>query len=316
MRETSGGRPLWVTEAGTHVPWEGDEQEPSWESQQRQGRFVLQCLAASVAQRSAATFYFLLPHYVEGKTQFGMTHKDLTPRPSYVALAAAGRLLAGAKPLGRFAAEGQPSLRAYVFRAKPDGKERIVVVAWSQQGQAAAPSAPDVKPVAAFDFLGRSIAAPDQLGIDPVYLVYEPGTESRLVSVPAPAAPKWKEGKPCPVVIQALIPAAKIRLSASAYVVPAAEGLEVPVYVYNFSDRAVTTKIESTAGAPLEIAGTSGAMTIQPLDRAAASFRVSIGKGAVPAESIPVRFQADCGALGRSVTVLRCVVAGEERSAK
>ena len=51
-----------------------------------------------------AAFYFMLPHYVEGQTQFGLIHPDLTPRPAYVALAAVGRLLADAKPLGKLKA--------------------------------------------------------------------------------------------------------------------------------------------------------------------------------------------------------------------
>ena len=57
--------------------------------------------ALAIHEGAQAVFYFMLPHYVEGQTQFGVLRPDLTPRPAFVALAAAGRLLADAKPLGQ-----------------------------------------------------------------------------------------------------------------------------------------------------------------------------------------------------------------------
>jgi hypothetical protein len=46
-------------------------------------------------------FHFILGHYHEPNgVQFGLLRRDLTPRPAYVALAAVGRLLAGARTLG------------------------------------------------------------------------------------------------------------------------------------------------------------------------------------------------------------------------
>ena len=73
MRPASGGKPLWISEAGTHIAWEGDEaaQEPTFAEQQRQARFVTQCFAASIHEGASETFYFMLPHYTEGRTQFG-----------------------------------------------------------------------------------------------------------------------------------------------------------------------------------------------------------------------------------------------------
>ena len=71
----------------------------------------------------AAAIYFVLPHYVEGATQFGVLHPDLTPRPAYVALAAVGRLLADARPLGRIKSK-DAGVFGYLFRARPDGPAR------------------------------------------------------------------------------------------------------------------------------------------------------------------------------------------------
>ena len=78
-----------------------------------------------VARRRAAAFYFILPHYVEQQTQFGLIRSDLTPRPAYVALAAVGRFLADARPLGRLQAEQTGPFMPISIPRRPDGAETI-----------------------------------------------------------------------------------------------------------------------------------------------------------------------------------------------
>jgi len=58
---------------------------------------------------------------------------DMTPRPAYVALAAVGRLLAEAKCLGRWAVPDSDDAYVIAFRARPDGLERDVLVAWAEK---------------------------------------------------------------------------------------------------------------------------------------------------------------------------------------
>ena len=103
FRAVSAGRPLWVTECSVTVKWQGDSksQEPTEEDQRVQSERVAMIYASAIHEGAQAVFYFMLPHYVEGQTQFGVLRPDLTPRPAYVALAAAGRLLADARPLGQ-----------------------------------------------------------------------------------------------------------------------------------------------------------------------------------------------------------------------
>ena len=122
FRAITAGRPMWLTECGLPVPWSGDKnlQEPTAANLRVQAERVVKIYALSIHEGSAATFYFVLPHYVEGQLQFGLLHKDLTPRPGYLALAAVGRLLADAHPLGTLRS-GDPKLHTFAFRAKPDG---------------------------------------------------------------------------------------------------------------------------------------------------------------------------------------------------
>ena len=83
FRAVSGGRPMWTTECSVHVRWSGDEKlkELSEEDLRLQSERVTKTYALALHQGSKAVFYFMLPHYSEGKVQFGVLRPDLTPRP-------------------------------------------------------------------------------------------------------------------------------------------------------------------------------------------------------------------------------------------
>ena len=136
FRAVSAGRPLWVTEFNVPVTWSGDERrrEPADADLHVQAERVAKVFSGALHEGVQAAFYFMLPHYVEKQTQFGLIHPDLTPRPAYVALAAVGRLLADAKPLGKLKADKR-SVHGLLFRARPDGKEQLVLVAWADRNQ-------------------------------------------------------------------------------------------------------------------------------------------------------------------------------------
>ena len=70
----TAGRPLWVSECALPVKWAGDPalQEPTEADSRILAERVLKTFVCSLHEGSAATFYLLLPHYVEGQTQFGI----------------------------------------------------------------------------------------------------------------------------------------------------------------------------------------------------------------------------------------------------
>src|SRR5204862_3010929 len=125
--------------------------EPSDADLRVQAERVAKIYAMSLYEGAEKTFYFILPHYVEGQIQYGALHQDLTPRPAYLALAAVGRLLAGARPIGKFERDG---VSGYVFDAKPDGQDRRVIVFWKTKADADAKLT--LKAEAVFDCLGRA----------------------------------------------------------------------------------------------------------------------------------------------------------------
>ena len=247
FRASSAGRPMWVTEFAVPIPWSGDEKlkEPSDADLRFQAERIAQVFAASLHEGPAVSFYFLLPHYVEGQTQFGSLRPDLSPRPSFVALAAVGRLLADARPLGRLKNVPQ-RVRALLFRARPDGEDREVLVAWAKDGQAdlALPEAP----TGAFDHLGRTIAgagATLKLSPAPVFAVFPAGTSPKMVLEAPPAAAPKLEGGVSPVVLQAIWPKERRALDKSAYRLGTEKIETIPVYIYNFSSKAVEGKLST-----------------------------------------------------------------------
>lgn len=308
-RVVSAGRPLWVTECALPVKWSGNTtlQEPTDADLRVQAERVAKTFACSLHEGSAATFYFLLPHYVEGQTQFGIVRPDLTPRPAFVALAAVGRLLADARPLGRLR-PADANIRAYLFRAKPDGQTRDVLVAWATQGERML-NFPRV-PEAMFDHFGRasrSVLSAVRLGPTPALVLFPAGTARQFDLSPPPASPRFEKGKPSPVVLQALWPSDKTDLKQSAYRVAAAQVEEIPVQVYNFSSRPVRGRFQVNASAGWKVTFAQ-AVELAPQERKSMVLAVD-GREAAAREPGTVRLAGDFKGVGTPVLSLRLLPA-------
>ncbi|MCC6694663.1 MAG: hypothetical protein IT365_03430 [Candidatus Hydrogenedentes bacterium] len=215
-RQAACGRPIWVTECdrGMHVEEGSTTGDYTPAHALRKAEFIAQSYATSLFCGASRHFHFILGHYLEqnGKVQFGLLRKDLTPRPSYVALAAVGRFLAGARCLGRLQVEAQPDAHVYAFRAKPGGAERDVLVVWyqppgdwDQRGTARLawplPDSLDVESV--FDYLGRrlDVIHPQELASAPIFVVMPAGACDTLTLDP-PRRSEARQGDASPVVLQ------------------------------------------------------------------------------------------------------------------
>ena len=248
FRQVSAGRPLWVTEFSQPVQWAGDSkaQEPTAADQRLQAHRVPIVFASSLHEGPAEAFYFLFPHYTEGKIQFGIVHRDLTPRPAYVALAAVGRLLADARPLGRWKLSNEQA--APSSSARPDGQDAEVMVAWTTEPHVEVQL--PVAPAALFDHLGRSMPVKGtmlRLSPAPIYAVLPRGTGRQLTLTAPPTTPQRQEAKPSPVVFQSVWPRDRVAVEKSAYRAAADQDTAVSVFAYNFSDSPVTGKLAVAA---------------------------------------------------------------------
>lgn len=261
--EAACGRPIWVTESDRGIAYATPEPwcDLSREGEIRKAEFIAQSYATSLFAGAERHFHFILGHYCEGgKIQFGLLRLDETPRPSYVALAAVGRFLAGAKSLGRWTLDGTPDAHVYAFRARPDGKPCDVLVAWAekpgdwdQRGKAAidwqAPKELAVEGV--YDYLGRSLgsAVPGQLRSSPIFVLLRSGDAGRLPLI-SPQLSSRRSGEPGPVVLQLHLPRTT---SVNLEQIPWASDIEhrvqpetevdLPLYAYNFAETPVQGRI-------------------------------------------------------------------------
>lgn len=305
FRAVSAGRPLWVTECALPVKWAGDEKskEPADADLRVQAERVAKTFACSLHEGSVATFYFMLPHYVEGQTQFGLLRPDLTPRPAFVALAAVGRLLADAKPLGRW--QNVPgTARGYLFSAQPGGRRREVMVAWNNAEQTNV-SLP-VQAEAMFDHLGRPKPSADVLALSvaPVFVVLPEKSASRFQLELPPAAPERSAGKPSPVVIQALWPEEKTVLSKSAYRISSKQIESVPLFVYNFSDASVKGRLAAQVPAGWQT-DSFAQLELAPQSRTELQWKLDCRYATGLQFSETVRVTGDFGSAGQPVLSLR-----------
>ena len=314
-RSVSAGRPLWVSECAVPVKWTGDEKlkEPSDADLRVQAERVAKTFAWSLHEGSRASFYFLLPHYVEGGTQFGILRPDLTPRPAYVAMAAVGRLLADARPLGRLEVPDK-AVRAFAFQAWPDGGERDVLVAWTTNHESVL--ALRSTPLELFDHLGRKRSPSNKLNLSaaPLFAVLPDNAAGELGLIPPPPSPRRLEGSPSPIVFQALWPDDKIDLNRSAYRVPE-QSVEMQVFAYNFGSHTVRGQLAIEASNGWE-ATLPREIELDPMQRKELTLSLTAPL-ATPDKIGHIRLRGDFGAAGKPVLSLRVVSdRGEARNGK
>jgi hypothetical protein len=304
FRAVSGGKPLWVSECSVHVRWDGDDRlkELSDENLRLQSERVTKTYTLALYQGAAQVFYFMLPQYSEGQVQFGLLHADLTPRPGYLALAAVGRLLANAKPLGRVALpdmEGQ----AYFFSTTVDGKSVDVAVVWSQRETS---FELPVAPTACFDHLGRPVQVSGKTLVvhqAPLYAILAKGSLPKLL--PPPKAAPLLPGKATPLVLQVLLPEGDTVLEKSAYKMPAGRVKAFPVFLYNFALKKTSGRL--TVSAPAQWKATFPAeIELAPGERRELALELTCPSAPAWTEA-ETRITGDFGAEGQSVLSFRLV---------
>jgi hypothetical protein len=277
-RAASGGRPMWTTEFNLPVTWADEAtKEPSDEDLRVQGYRVGKVFAQALHEGSEKAFFFILGHYVERNLQFGLVHPDLTPRPAYVAFAAVGRLLNGARPLGRVDL-GDDRLKAYLFASRVDGQDRETLVAWSETK----PTTIEIKGAdRAYDYLGRELEASDKVELtrSTVFLVLPRGGSIGLRINPPPAQAPWRAGPICPVVLQLI---GKGDAALSAFRLDGQAELRLVAYNFGSADAqgAMTVEGAATSIGAVELpAADRREWVIQPDGEGAVKFQLELKEG-------------------------------------
>lgn len=309
-RRGACGRPIWLSECGIRLPFETGAPwgDLTHDNDLAQAAFIAKSYASSLFAGVDRHFFFILGNYLENEIQFGLLRHDLTPRPGYVALAAVGRLMAGAQCLGRVPQETAASAHIYAFKAKPDGRERGLLVAWAD-APVQWPLANNVQVESSNDFLGRTLPAaiPQTLGPEPVFLVLATASLDTLNLEAPPERSEYREGAPSPVVFQASMPASATRLDKQAYDASPGSPTSIPVFVYNFGQQPVSgSLIIESAPAGWNIAIEPSRVALAPMERTGATVSLEFpasSRAAFLGGDIALR--GDFGDAGRPVLVFR-----------
>lgn len=268
-RDALAGRPLWITEADRGVP---HLKNPPWfdldpHHERLKAEWIAQSYASSLFAGAQRHFHFILGQYHEPQgVQFGLLRLDLTPRMPYVALAAVGRCLAGARTLGRW--RPGHDVNVYAFRASPDGTEHDMLVLWAEKevdwsgrGQSTADwrLPPTLQVDHVMDYLGRPLGRdlPAPLTSAPVFVSLPAGQAKTLPLEPPPPPETWRGDAPSSLVLQ-MSASREVTCKvedlqwSEAYAYRATEGvpLELKLHVYNFSAERTQGDIEAARHPP------------------------------------------------------------------
>lgn len=332
-RQAACGKPIWVTEADRGIKYVGPEPwcELSRDDEIRKAQYIAQSYASSLYAGSIRHFHFVLGHYYERNNgvQFGLLRKDMTPRPAYVALAAVGRLLAGARCLGRWVVAGQEDAHVIVFRAWPDGVERDVLVAWvdkkvnwPQRGKTKVkflpPDSWEVE--GTFDYLGRSLdEVPDELTGEALFVVL-PAGQTDAVELTSVVRSSQREDQACQVVLQVQIPRAA---SMKVEPLPWSQGYEyridpnkpyhLSMFAYNFQSERVkgTIRVKDKPSSWV-LDREVWSLSIDPMQRELFGTVLTIPAG----QAGTLRLTGDFGSAGKSVLAFRIHGKKSERTDK
>jgi hypothetical protein len=279
-REAACGRPIWLTECGIGLKAKTDTlwSELSPEDQLQQAKFIAKSYASSLFAGVSRHFFFILGNYREREIQFGLLRKDQTPRPGYVALAAVGRFLAGATCLGRHIPNDSPAVHIYAFRARPDGAERDILVAWAAEPTAwSLPKNLQIEAV--HDYLGRPLgtSSPEKLDSAALFIILGKDAAQRLPLQPPPSASSFRGGKASHIVLQLQMPHTATDLSQQAHAVARDRDSSLAVFAYNFGEKSAsgTINVESLPRG-WKLIPDRWEITLDPMERKLLSVKVEV----------------------------------------
>jgi hypothetical protein len=311
-REAACGRPIWITECGvravakTAKPWS----ELSQADELRQAEFIAHSYASSLFAGVNRHFFFILGNFNERGVQFGLLRNDQSPRPGYVALATLGRLLAGAKCLGRWIPQENPAVRIYAFQSRLDGRQQDMLVIWSEKTTTL--SLPESLPVeTVYDYLGRPLDKnkPDKIDSASVFVLLAKDAAQKLPLEPPLHSSAFRGGKASPVVLQLQMHHNSTKLDRQAHTVPSGKETNLNLFAYNFSDKAVSGTI-TTEHIPQGYKLVQGRweITLEPMERKRLPARVTIdASGSDTANEGWIKLQGNFADAGRPVLAFRLV---------
>lgn len=310
-REAACGRPIWITECGVRAmaktggPWS----ELSQEDEIKQAEFIAHSYASSLFAGANRHFFFILGNFNERGVQFGLLRNDQTPRPGYVAIAAVGRLLAGARCLGRWIPKENPGVRIYAFQGRAEGQLCDLLVIWSEKTTTL--SLPESLPIeAVYDYLGRPLdkKIPDKIDSASVFVQLPKDTARKLPLEPPLHSSAFRTGEASPIVLQLQMHQNYTNLDRQAHSIPLDKETTLNLFAYNFSDKAVSGTITVENAPGCKLVPDRWEITLEPMERKSLPANVTINaSGSDTANDGWIKLRGDFADAGQPVLAFRLV---------
>lgn len=120
-------KPVWVSEAGMFIPFEGESADLTVQQQKASARYLATSAIEGLSQGEDKHFWFILPYYTENNRSLGSFSSKQTPYASYNAAAAVTDALGNGVYEGKI--KGLPdTVSGYTF---VDGDESVAAL-WSE----------------------------------------------------------------------------------------------------------------------------------------------------------------------------------------
>ncbi|MBM4042903.1 MAG: hypothetical protein FJ290_30810, partial [Planctomycetes bacterium] len=286
-RHSCDDRPVWLTEAGIRLQATEPDGEINAADERRQADFVPKSFAYSLAAGTDSHYFFVLPYYLEHGVQFGALRKDLSPRPGFIAIAAAVDILGDARYLG---VRQEGGLTALAFH---NGKERVLVV-WANALREAE-LAVAVEKVVVANCVGRRSAREAAggrlklaIGPSPQYVI---GVgEDAVKGFGGTVRPEGKlpSNQPSPIVIRGQAQVPTLDKDSDSYVI-GDEPFAYAVEAVNFGAKPAGGKLALELPPGWKAEPSEAAVSLEPMGRAVCEFRITPGAVALGPQRIRVR---------------------------
>ncbi len=296
-------RPIWLSEAGIRLVAKDNELTPT--DLHRQAEFIPKSLVMSLVAGIDRHFVFVLCDYMENGIQFGLIHKDLSPRPAWVALVAAARVLGEARYLGRWAIDAA-GIEAYLFNS---GQEIVAALWASESRNIEVDLASDA--VTVVDLLGRARTVKTRQGrlrltVDRAaqYVVGLPRSAATVPASQPRAAGILPANKPCPVVMRGYAVNVPHRKTRDAYVIDPTQPIDYRAEICNLDESQihdVVLKTEPPRGWTIEPDRWQG--QLDPMGREVISMKIRPQpSGGLDPSTLRLTGQADGQPIARSIS--------------
>lgn len=300
-------RPVWLTECGIPLRATEPDGELSAADERRQAEFLPRSVASSLAAGTDRHFFFVFPYYLENGVQFGALHRDLSPRPVCLAVAAAVEWLGQSQYLGKMALPQAPEATALAFRT---GEQRVLV-AWSDKPQEITLPV-DAEQVTVADAVGKraTVQTPGgkltlKLSPAPQYVVGMGKAAVAGVAGPVRPTGQMPQNKPCPVIVRGQVRGLKTDKAHDDYLIGTGP-FTYSVDAYNFtSDRPAQGTLTVQVPAGWKVEPKTVEARLGPMERGLFDFKVTPGPATRAALKVAVMPQFQGFKPAPSVSQLR-----------